>query len=455
MLPEPIKLSIISLGCPKNLVDTEVLLARAAEKGAIISFEPEDCDILVINTCAFIEEARKEAGETIEFAQELKRNGKVKGIIVVGCLPQRYRHGLHDLFPEVDLFCGISDYRYVFNAAARLLKGGKRGHLKGLKLGLPKGPLSDSSRLVLTAPSFAYLRISEGCNHRCSFCAIPMIRGRQRSKPLKQVIKEAEMLARLGKKEVVLIGEDTTSWGKDLEGRRQRLPDLLEKLSDVRGLKWIRILYGYPWAVDRRLLEAIASLPKVVPYLDIPIQHIDEHVLRRMGRGRGGEKLKRKLLEIREMVPGIALRTSLLLGHPGETPRRFEALLKFVEDFKFERLGAFAFSPERGTRSFAMKPRPSSKEAMKRRDMVMKLQYKIAREKNMELLGTETEAIIDMESPEPGMYIGRTHGDAPEIDCVIGVESKKRLSPGKIVKVRVTGFYQYDLVGKLDFQEEK
>lgn len=443
------KVALLSLGCSKNLVDSEVLLAHLAQGGIGITPSPEEADLVVVNTCAFIEDAREESIDTLLRMVRLKEEGRIRAVLAVGCLPQRFKEELLSSLPEVDAYLPISDYSLLPEVVRRLAAGISREEAACLRGGEPKGPGTDLDRLLLTPPSYAYLRVAEGCDHKCSFCAIPSIRGRLRSKPKAILLEEARRLAGLGVKELDLVAEDTTAWGRDLGGREGELADLLEALNSLEGIRWIRVLYGYPWSVTPALLEALRSLEKVVPYLDLPIQHFSTPVLEAMKRGAGGDRLKELLWRIRREVPGIVLRTTILVGHPGETDRRFGELLEFLEEFRFERLGAFAYSPEEGTPSAAMGGRPSRAEAKARLEKVMDLNKAIMEERNRSLLGGTVEVMVD--GPlEDGVFLGRTRADAPEVDGTVRIRSAAPLAPGDLVRVRVTRWEAYDLEGEVE-----
>ena len=443
-MPPKADIALISLGCPKNQVDSEVVLAHLCQEGYRLVEEPARADLVFVNTCAFIEEAREEAVETLLEMARLKEEGPLRGVIALGCLPQRYGEELARAMEEVDAFVPISDYSRLGRVAERVLAEGRCGLVAG---GEPKGEGADLVRLPLSPPSFAYLRVAEGCNHRCSYCAIPAIRGSLRSKPLPVLLEEARRLADLGVRELVLVAEDTTAWGVDLPGPGRDLPVLLRALAGVEGVAWLRVLYGYPGSVTDELLETMAALPQVVPYLDLPIQHTEGPVLKAMGRGGRGGRLRDLLHRIREKVPGIALRTSILVGHPGEREEHFQALRDFLATFRFERLGAFAWSPEEGTAAVEMSGRPTPEEAGRRRDSLMALQREIVRERNAKLAGEELEVIIDGKE-HAGLFTGRSQADAPEVDCRVLVRSERDLEPGSILSLVVEGFEDYDLHGR-------
>lgn len=436
-------MALISLGCPKNLVDSEVLLARLAGDGIPIVPRPEDASVVIVNTCAFVQEAREEAIETLLDMVRLKEEGRLQGIVAVGCLPQRYRDRLVESLPEVDAFLPLTDYSGLPQVVRRVAAGKGAGPSLG---GRTRSGRTDRVRLLLTPPSHAYLRIAEGCDHACAFCAIPSIRGPLRSKPLGLLLEEARGLLAMGVRELVLVAEDTTAWGKDLRAEKRRLPDLLAALDGLPGLVWVRVLYGHPGSVDGALLEALASLPRVAPYLDLPIQHIDPAVLAAMRRG-GGKRLEALLHRIRERVPGIALRTSILVGHPGETERRFARLLEFLAEFRFERLGAFAFSPEEGTPAARLAGRPSRAAAARRLGLVMEAQREIVHARNRELVGGLLPVLVDG-ALEQGILAGRTHADAPDVDCLVRIEKGAGLKAGDFPEIRITGYAGYDLIGE-------
>ncbi len=452
-MSEPLKVSLISLGCPKNLVDSEVLLGHAAEDGFRIARDPEDADLAVVNTCGFIEAAREESVRTIREVGELKKSGRLKGLVVVGCMSERFGEALREELPEVDAFLGLSDYSGVPALLRRLAEGRGERSAADVKGGNLKDASSDRTRLILTPRSYAYLRIGEGCDHACSFCAIPSIRGRQRSKPIEVCVAEAEGLASGGVRELVLVAEDSTAYGMD-RGRKRTLPRLLEALSEVEGIEWIRVLYAYPHTVDRALIEQLRDNPKVVPYLDIPIQHISASMLRAMKRGVSSEQVRRILDRLRTEVESIAIRTTLLTGFPGESEEDFEELCAFVREFRFERLGVFPYSLEEGTGSFELPGRVPEDVAAERCERILELSRANIEARNAELVGRRLPVLVDGRAesiPEgsglgEGGSVGRTEADAPEIDCLVYFEDP--IPSGTLVEAEITSSLGFDLVAR-------
>lgn len=450
------KVCLISLGCPKNLVDSEIIAGRLSEDagpaedagpGIEIVYDPEDADVAVVNTCGFIRDAVEESEETIRDLCRLKEAGLLRGVVVAGCLVQRFGTRLRRRLPGVNAFLEISDYSRIVPVIRRILAGPRaRARLSG---GEPRSAETDLGRAILTPPHTSYLRIAEGCNHRCSFCAIPSIRGRLRSRPVPVLVEETRQLARLGVKELNLVAEDTTDYGRDLK-EGYGLPELLDALSAVRGIRWIRILYAYPSRVTDALIGTIAGNPKVMPYIDVPVQHASATILSSMRRGTSPAMLRRLVRRLREGVPGIAIRTSVIVGYPGETEERFEKLFDFVREARFERLGAFAFSPEAGTAAHALRPRPSRRTVEERVERLMEFQRTVVEERNNALVGREADAIVDVlyETGGPGgLARGRTEADAPDIDCSVLIRGRN-LRAGDIIRVRFTGTEGYDLIAR-------
>lgn len=448
---ETIKVSLVSLGCPKNLVDSEVLLGGASERGLVVTAEPEDADVAVVNTCGFIEAARLESLAAIREVARLRQSGRLKGLVVVGCMAERFAARIRAEVPAVDAILGLSDYAGVPDLL-RALAGGREASPR-VRGGAPKGPDSDRTRLLLTPRSYAYLRIAEGCDRSCSFCAIPLIRGRQRSKPIETLVAEAEALAQAGVRELVLVAEDSTAYGLDLEGRRLLAP-LLRELAGVGGLAWIRILYAYPDTIREDLVAEIRENPKVVPYLDMPVQHASAKILRAMKRGVSADRLRALMARLRADVPGLVLRTTFLVGFPGETDEDFEELVDFIEEQRFERFGVFPFSPEEGTSAAALPDRVPEEVARARCDRVLELGRRLIEERNESLVGNVLRVLVDGQACEvpPGTgferpgSVARSEADAPEIDCCIHLPG--RYAPGTLLDVEVTASLGYDLVAR-------
>ena len=449
---EAIRVSLISLGCARNLVDSEVLLGHVATEGLAIAREPEDADVVVINTCGFIEAAKQESIDTILSACRLKEQGAIKGVVAVGCLAQRYAEELQRELPEVDAILGISDYSGVPAVVREIVNGSPRRFVATVDGGQPKSARSDVGRALLTPRSYSYLRISEGCDHKCTFCAIPSMRGRNRSKPIDVLVEEARNLVAQGVSEIVVVAEDSTAYGLDLNRKRQ-LHLLLEQLAAVEGVAWIRLMYAYPHTVLPELTAVIRDNPAVVPYLDIPIQHISTAMLTAMKRGVSSEQVRGILRRLREEVPGIAVRTTLITGFPGETEADFEELRDFVSDFRFERLGVFTYSHEEGTPSFDMAGAVDPDVAERRRAELMELQHEIAVEQNAALVGQTLEVLVDGRHPDPEAgaeraFVGRTVRDAPEVDGAVYL-AEADLGSGDLVLARIEDVEEYDLRASL------
>ncbi|MFQ5503271.1 MAG: 30S ribosomal protein S12 methylthiotransferase RimO [Planctomycetota bacterium] len=447
-------MSLISLGCPKNLVDSEVLLGHAVGEGLVVARDPEDADIAVINTCGFIDSAKEESIQTILDVCELKKEGGLRGVVVVGCLSERYGNELRQELPEVDAVFGLSDYSRIPGILRKLALGedGRGLCHEDAMGGRRKNESSDGQRLLLTPRSYAYLRIGEGCNHQCSFCAIPGIRGKMRSKPIEVLVEEARGLASSGVKELVLVAEDSTAYGMDWASTR-KLPELLEGLAGVDGIEWIRVLYAYPHTVSRELSAQLRENPKVLPYLDIPIQHISSAMLRAMKRGVESAQVRRILDRLREEVPGIAIRTTYILGFPGERERDFQELYELTRDFRFERLGVFPYSSEDATPAAGLPDAVPGEIVEERVRRIMELSRQIIEERNRGLDGSELMVLVDgsvdpSESELPGEIrtVGRSYADAPEIDC--RVLFREALPSGELVRARVTGTLGYDILAE-------
>ncbi|MEW6745676.1 MAG: 30S ribosomal protein S12 methylthiotransferase RimO [Planctomycetota bacterium] len=432
--------ALISLGCPKNLVDSEVIVGRLGQACRIV-VDPGEADVALVNTCGFIDAARAESRAEIDDLLRLKRAGVLRGVIVAGCLVKRFRAQLERDFPEVDAFLDISDYSDV----AAAVRGIMRGHdVAALRGGRVKEAATDLGRVLLTPEHFAYLRVSEGCNYQCSFCVIPQIRGRLRSKPLRVLEEEARQLAELGVKEVALVGEDTTAYGRDL-GLQDGLVELLRRLGRVGGIEWIRLLYTHPLSLSLPIIDELVTNAKVVPYLDMPIQHADDGVLRAMRRGTPRALLESRIAELRRRSPEIALRTTVIVGFPGETAEAFATLLDFLADIRFARLGCFTYSAEAGSGAAGLPDDVPPEVKDERRDLVMRRQLQITEERNQSLEGRTVGVILDRRQGHE--LLGRTEADAPDIDGSIRLAGPG--DPGQIRKAVVTGHDGYDLCGEL------
>jgi ribosomal protein S12 methylthiotransferase len=421
------KIHILTLGCPKNLVDSEILMIKLKNKFQIVE-KPEKADLVVVNTCGFIDSAKQESIEKIFEMVELKEKGKVESVYVMGCLSERYKNELEKEIPEVDKFFGVEKFEEILNT-----------------LGVPDRYELLGERELLTPKHYAYLKISEGCDNPCSFCAIPLIRGKHISRPIEEIIKEAKKLAWKGVKEIIIIAQDTTYYGLDIYGKR-KLPELLNRLSEIDGIEWIRLMYTFPAKFPTEVLDIMAQNPKICKYIDIPIQHISDKILKSMRRGITKRKTIELLEKIRETVPEVAIRTSLIVGYPGETEKEFEELLDFVYTFKFDRLGVFTYSQEEGTKAFELGDPVSPEEKERRMALIMNAQHDIIVEKNEKMIGRKIRVLIDRK--ERDFYIGRTQWDAPEIDLEVLVEGNG-IKIGNFYEVEIYDIFEYDLIGKV------
>ena len=433
------KVSLISLGCPKNQVAAEQMLAALAAAGHEITPDPAEAEAVVVNTCAFIEDAKQEAIDTLLEAAELK-NGRLKTLLCAGCLAQLYGGEVMSELPEVDGVVGVGSCERI----AEALEAAARGE-RPVYLDPNDAPVQESARLVCTGPAWAYLLIAEGCDNRCSYCLIPSIRGPFRSRPMAAIVEEAKSLAAQGYKELILVAQDLTHYGFDLYGKPS-LAALLRELVKIDGLRWIRLHYLYPRELDDELIEVIASEPKIVKYIDIPIQHIDDRILKRMNRRDTGESIRALFKKLRERIPGLVLRTSLITGLPGEGEAEFEELCEFLREAKIERAGVFPFSPEDGTPAAKMEYPPKD-VAMERAALVERLQAEVMDEWEDSLAGREIEAICDYMDPETGLAVGRSYFDSPGIDG--GVLMEGECKPGDIVRFRVESAEDGILRGKI------
>ena len=438
-----IKVGLISLGCSKNLVDSERMLYKLRKKGYQLVTEPGLADIAVVNTCGFIRSAKEEAIETILELGKLKEDGTLKKIIITGCLTERYREEAAGLFPGADAVIGIGNNKDIVDVLDHVLAGEKYvGFAPKLDAELT------GERIISTLPFFSYLKVAEGCSNCCTYCAIPMIRGKFRSVPIEEVVREAETLAANGVTELVVIAQDTSRYGEDIYGE-SKLPELLKRLCRIDGLKWIRTLYCYPERITDELLDTIASEEKLVKYMEIPIQHCDGDILSRMNRWGDEEKLESLFRRIREKIPGVILRTTLITGFPGETKEQFERLAEFVQRVRFDRLGCFPYSQEEGTKAAEFPDQIDEETAAHRADIIMEQQLLISAENNERLLGTDLEAVVEGFDRFGECWFGRTALDAPDIDGKVFFTSEKPLKIGDYVTIKITDTLDYDLIGEV------
>lgn len=440
----------ISLGCDKNLVDTEVMLGILAAKGHQMIDDETQADIIVVNTCCFIHDAKEESIQNILEMAELKKGGRLKALIVTGCLAQRYQEEILTEIPEVDAVLGTTAYEEIGKVIDGILSDSpmERGDAKMTMKDIDYLPKVDTKRLVTTGGHFAYLKIAEGCDKHCTYCVIPKIRGNFRSVPMEQLLKEAMQLAEEGVKELILVAQETTLYGQDIYGEK-KLPELLKKLCEISGLRWIRILYCYPEEITEELIQVIKTEPKVCHYLDLPIQHADDTILKRMGRRTSRQQLVDIIGRLREEIPDITLRTTLITGFPGETEEQHEGLMTFVDEMEFERLGVFTYSPEDDTPAAVMPDQIPEEVKEARQAELMELQQDIVFEQAEEMIGRELLVMIEGKVADENAYVGRTYRDAPNVDGLIFVNTEQELMSGDFAKVKVTGAMEYDLIGEL------
>mgnify|MGYP002515470169 FL=1 len=436
-----LKVGMVSLGCCKNQVDAEIMLSLVKQAGFELCTEPGLCDVVIINTCGFIEDAKRESIENIlEFCQ-LKKEGQIKAVVVTGCLAERYREEIASEIPEADVILGIGSNEKIVSAIKKAVAG-EKVVLFGEKNELPL----NGDRIISNLPFYAYLKLADGCDNFCTYCAIPYIRGRYRSRKIEDVMKEAEHLAKHGVKELVLVAQDTTRYGEDLYGKSV-LPELLDRLQKLDGLKWIRMLYCYPDKITDELIAAINRNDKVLPYLDVPVQHISTPILKAMNRRDTEETLRALFAKLRREIPGVVLRTTLIAGFPGETEEDFEKLCRFVQEEKFERLGCFAYSQEEGTVAAKMDGQLGEELKKHRAEVVMDTQYPIAEAYNRSQIGKTLEVVVEGFDKYAECFFGRSAADAPDIDPKVFFTSKIGHSTGEFVPVKIEDTMEYDLIG--------
>lgn len=438
------KILFISLGCDKNLVDSEVMLGILADRGFEMTDTEDDADIIIINTCCFINDAKEESINTILEMAEYKKTGPCKALIVTGCLAQRYKQEIVDEIPEVDAVIGTSKYDEIFDAVDQALKG---SHFLDVD-DLDRLPSVPGKRILTTGGHYAHLKIAEGCDKHCTYCIIPKIRGNYRSVPMEQLLAEAASLAEQGVKELILVAQETTLYGMDLYGKKS-LHILLQELAKIKGIRWIRILYCYPEEIYPELIETIKNEKKVCHYLDMPIQHASDAILKRMGRRTTKAQLKETVSLLRKEIPDIVLRTTLIAGFPGETQEQHEELMEFVDEMEFERLGVFAYSPEENTPAASMPDQIPEEVKEERRDAILELQQEIAFDKAADMVGRTLYAMIEGKVADEPAYVARTYADSPDIDGYVFVNTGEMLMSGDFVKVKITGSVEYDLIGEL------
>ncbi len=440
------KLLCISLGCDKNLVDAERMLGSLSQDGYTFTDDETEADVILVNTCCFINDAKEESVNTILEMADYKKNGNCKALLVSGCMAQRYKEEILEEVPEVDGILGTTSYDEISKVLKEALGGQRVADFHDLSE-LPETKMR-SKRLVTTGGHYAFLKISEGCNKRCTYCIIPSLRGPYRSVPMEQLIEEAKELAEQGVKELILVAQETTLYGVDIYGQKS-LPKLLHSLAQIDGIEWIRIQYCYPEEITEELIQTIKTEEKVCHYLDIPIQHASDAVLKRMGRRTNQTELRERIAHLREEIPDIALRTTLISGFPGETKEDHEELMQFVDEMEFDRLGVFAYSAEEDTPAAEYPDQVPQEVKEERRDEIMELQQEIAFEKAELMKGRILEVMIEGKVADENAFVGRTYKDAPNVDGLIFVNTDAPLMSGDFCRVRVTGALEYDLIGEL------
>ncbi len=441
------KILFVSLGCDKNLVDTEMMLGQLSQEGFAFTDDETEAEIIVVNTCCFINDAKEESINTILEMAELKKQGNLKALVVTGCLAQRYKEEIQTEIPEVDCILGTTAIDKIVEAVKAVLEGKNTGldYIQNSN----REPVYGKKRIMTTGGHYAYMKIAEGCDKHCTYCIIPKIRGNFRSVPMEALVEEAKGLADQGVKELILVAQETTLYGQDLYGRKA-LPELLDKLNAIPGLYWIRILYCYPEEVTQELIDAIKRNKKVCHYLDIPIQHGSDAVLKRMGRRTNEQQLRGIVAKLREEIPDICLRTTLISGFPGETKEDHEAVMHLVDDLEFERLGVFTYSPEEDTPAAMMEDQIPEEIKEERRAEIMELQQDIAYDKADSMIGEKLMIMIEGKVADENAYVGRSYKDAPNVDGYVFVNTDRNLMTGDFVPVTITGSYEYDLIGEID-----
>ena len=443
------KIMFISLGCDKNLVDTEMMLGMLAEKGYQFTDDEQEAEIVVVNTCCFIGDAKEESINTLIEIGQLKETANVKMLIAAGCLAQRYRKEIREQIPEVDVIIGTMAIDKIVEAVEEYQTKQYTTFVEDID----RTPVSGKKRVVTTGGHYAYMKIAEGCDKRCSYCIIPKVRGSYRSIPMETLLKEANTLVEQGVKELILVAQETTLYGTDLYGKKS-LPELLRKLSEIRGLYWIRILYCYPEEITEELIDTIAELPKVCHYLDIPIQHASDKILKRMGRRTNQQQLKDKIAMIRSKIPDMCLRTTLITGFPGESQEEHEQSMAFVDEMEFDRLGVFTYSAEEDTPAAGFPDQIEEEVKKDRQADIMELQQEIAFEKAEGMTGQDVLVMIEGKVADENAYVGRTYKDAPNVDGLVFVNTDRELMTGDFVPVHITGSYEYDLIGEIKDENE-
>lgn len=440
-----IKILFISLGCDKNLVDTEMMLGMLVQKGYTITDDENEADVVVVNTCCFINDAKQESINTLLEMAQLRNSGSIKALVAAGCLAQRYKEEIQTEIPEVDAIVGTTAIDAIADAVDAALSGTAKNHIEDIN----KRPIYGKKRIVTTGGHFAYLKIAEGCGKHCSYCIIPKVRGNYRSIPMEALIEEAHRLVEYGVKELILVAQETTLYGVDLYGKKS-LPELLHKLCEIEGLYWIRILYCYPEEITDELIDTIKQEEKICNYLDIPIQHASDSVLKRMGRRTTRQELADIVTKLRTAIPDICLRTTLITGFPGETEEDHESLISFIDEMEFDRLGVFAYSPEENTPAAEFADQIPDEIKLDRQADLMEVQQMIAFENAECMKGRRLFVMVEGKVPDENAYVARSYKDAPNVDGYVFIQTAKELMTGDFVPVRITGAYEYDLIGEID-----
>lgn len=443
------KILFISLGCDKNLADTEMMLGTLVQRGFSITDDEAQAQAVVVNTCCFINDAKQESINTLLEMAELRKSGAVKALIAAGCLAQRYREEIQKEIPEVDVIVGTTAIDAIADALEEVLAGKPQNYLKDIShMPAVYDHSAEHKRIVTTGGHYAYLKIAEGCDKHCSYCIIPKVRGHYRSIPMEELILEAERLVSLGAKEIILVAQETTLYGMDLYGEK-RLPELLKRLCAIAGVYWIRLLYCYPEEITDELIETIRTQDKVCSYLDIPIQHASDRILKRMGRRTDRQELTDIITKLREQIPEICLRTTIITGFPGETQEEHESLLEFVDEMAFDRLGVFPYSPEEDTPAALFEDQFDEAVKLERQADIMELQQEIAFEKAQAAVGSTMLVMVEGRLPDEHAYVARSYKDAPNVDGFVFIQTERELMTGDFVRVKITGSYEYDLIGEI------
>ncbi len=437
------KLLFISLGCDKNLVDSEMMMGLLHDRGYEFTDNEEEADIIVINTCGFINDAKEESINTILEMAKYKENN-LKALIVAGCLVERYKNEILQELPEIDAIVGTTAFDKICDVVDDVLADKKHNELESIN----KMCRPDVKRIITTGGYYSYLKIAEGCDKHCTYCSIPMIRGAYRSVPMDELVKEAEYLADNGVKELIIVAQEITVYGKDLYGEK-KLPELLHRLCKIPGIQWIRLLYCYPEEITDELIETIRTEKKICHYIDMPIQHASDKILKAMGRRTNNAELRNIISKLRKEIPDICLRTTLITGFPGETEEDHQILLDFIDEMEFGRLGVFTYSPEEDTKAASLDNQVDEEVKLCRKDEIMELQQEISMDKSEKLVGKEIEVIIEGKASDEDVYVGRSYMDAPSVDGYVFINSEEELMSGDFAKVRIVKAMEYDLIGDL------